>query len=116
MADHQVHSEHGGHSHKADCGHTAVRHAGHVDYVHEGHLHHGHEGHWDECALAITAENPNACTASHVCGGHATGHTHGATCGHEAVPHAGHIDYWVSGHLHHPHGGHCDMHGALSAS
>lgn len=97
------------HAHGAGCSHTAVTHAGHVDYLHDGHLHHPHGGHVDEHEL----EGGGACTPDHACGGHAGGHAHGAGCGHEAVPHAGHTDYIVSGHLHHAHRGHCDDHGPI---
>ena len=41
--------------------------------------------------------------------------THGASCGHESVPHGDHVDYDVGGALHHPHAGHCDLHGLLPA-
>ncbi len=41
------------------------------------------------------------------------GETHGASCGHESVPHGDHVDYDVAGALRHPHGGHCDLHGLL---
>jgi hypothetical protein len=40
-------------------------------------------------------------------------HRHGPSCGHEAVPYGGHVDYLgVSGRLHHPYGNH-DDHGAV---
>jgi len=35
-------------------------------------------------------------------------HKHGPACGHEAVPHGDHTDYF-DGHLHHPHGDHWDL-------
>jgi hypothetical protein len=113
MAKHEVHAGHD-HAHGAGCGHTAVKHEGHVDYLHDGHLHRAHEGHVDECEVAATTANPDACTPQHACEGHAGQHVHGSGCGHEAVPHAGHTDYLVAGHLHHPHGAHCDDHGKLS--
>jgi hypothetical protein len=109
---HSTHSNHT-HTHNAGCGHTAVRHGDHVDYLHEGHLHHPEGAQTRECTLEATAHNPTACTPQHACNSHASGHQHGPGCGHEVVPHAGHMDYLVSGHLHHPHGAHCDDHGAL---
>jgi hypothetical protein len=97
------------HQHGSACGHTAVRHDGHVDYVHDGHLHHMHGDHVDEHVLAVSAANPVQCTSGTKC----SGHTHGPSCGHEAVPHGDHVDYLVEGHLHHPHGDHCDDHGPV---
>ncbi len=64
--------------------------------------------------VAVDASNPAGCTPGHACKGHVAGHAHGATCGHEAVPHGDHVDYLVDGHLHHAHAGHCDDHGALA--
>ena len=104
----QAHHEHG-----PGCGHTAIRHDGHVDYLQNGHLQHPHKGHMNEHAIAVSATNPDACTPAHDCHGHEPGHVHGPGCGHEAVPHGGHIDYLVNGHLHHPHGNHCDDHGPV---
>ncbi len=97
------------HQHGSSCGHIAVRHDGHVDYLHDGHLHHVHGDHVDEHVIAVSAGNPNACTPQHK----SSGHQHGAGCGHEAVPHGDHVDYFVDGHLQHPHGDHWDDHGAL---
>lgn len=113
--EHPTHADHG-HAHGPGCGHTAVVHADHVDYLHDGHLHHPHDGHVDEHALEVAEDNPDRCTPEHGCGGHdaAHAHAHGPGCGHEAVPHADHVDYLVAGHLHHPHGDHCDDHGALT--
>ncbi len=37
-------------------------------------------------------------------------HTHGADCGHPAVPHGDHVDYVHGGHRHAPHGAHYDEH------
>jgi len=105
----QSHANHP-HTHGPSCGHTAVRHAEHIDYVHDGHLHYVHAGHVDEHQL----EGAAPCTPQHACGAHAPDHTHGPSCGHEAVPHAGHTDYLVAGHLHHPHGNHCDDHGPVA--
>jgi hypothetical protein len=109
------HVKHGSHSHShgPNCGHTAVRHNGHTDYLHDGHLHHVHGEHVDDHSIERSAANPSACTPAHRCGAHDTDHRHGANCGHERVPHDGHVDYLVSGHLHHPHDGHCDDHGKL---
>jgi hypothetical protein len=90
-----------------------VKHNGHTDYLHDGHLHSVHGDHVDEHALEINDTNQSACTPNHSCGAHEKAHIHGANCGHEAVPHAGHIDYLVKDHLHHPHNGHCDDHGRL---
>lgn len=110
---HHHHDGHG-HAHGKDCGHTAVKHDGHVDYLHDGHLHHPCEhGSVEEHVLAVSAQNPGACTPSHACGAHDASHQHGPGCGHAAVPHGDHVDYLVNGHLHHPHGGHCDDHGAV---
>jgi hypothetical protein len=108
----QTHSGHS-HEHKTGCGHTAVKHDGHTDYLHDGHLHHKHGEHVDDHQFAITATNPDKCTASHDCAKHDKSHKHGPGCGHEAVPHGGHTDYLVAGHLHHPHGTHCDDHGRI---
>jgi len=74
---------------------------------------HVHEGHVDEHVVAAGKMNPAACTPSHKCSEHEASHTHGAKCGHEAVPHADHVDYVVGGHLHHAHDKHCDDHGVL---
>ena len=101
------------HTHRSGCGHTAVRHGDHVDYLHDGHLHHPHGDHVDEHVIEVSKANPEVCTPDHRCAGHQPDHTHGAGCGHEAVPHGNHVDYLVDGHLHHPHGGHCDAHGPL---
>ena len=101
------------HQHGPGCGHTAIRHEGHVDYLHDGHLcHHGAKG-VEEHRVAVTAQNPSACTPDHSCNEHDRAHKHGPGCGHEAVPHGDHVDYLVGGHLHHPHGGHCDDHGPV---
>ena len=115
MSEHVIHQDHE-HVHGPGCGHTAVKHDGHVDYLHDGHLHHAHEGHYDEHAIEVSAENPDACTPNHDCQAHAADHQHGPGCGHEAVPHGDHVDYLVEGHLHNPHGDHCDDHGPLSAA
>lgn len=115
MTDHHVHADHP-HTHGADCGHIAVAHEGHTDYLHNGHLHHIHDSHIDEHQVAVSAVNPAVCTPQHTCSGHAAGHIHGASCGHEAVPHGDHVDYLVNGHLHHPHGTHCDDHGVLATA
>jgi hypothetical protein len=102
------------HQHGPGCGHTAIEHDGHIDYLHDGHLHHVHGDHVDEHELEANGTNPAACTPQHDCAGHQKAHTHGPGCGHEQVPHAGHVDYLVDGHLHHPHGDHCDDHGRVS--
>jgi hypothetical protein len=99
------------HTHKAGCGHLRVAHEGHEDYLHDGHMHHVHGDHVDDHALAESSGNPAGCTPSHSCSGHAPGHVHGPSCGHERVPHGDHLDYLVDGHLHHAHGQHCDHHG-----
>lgn len=112
MSDHPIHPNHD-HSHGKGCGHIAIAHAGHVDYVHDGHLHRLHDGHVDECVVTVDAINPGACTPSHACNGHPSGHVHAAGCGHESLPHDDHVDYLVGGHLHHPHQGHCDDHGPV---
>ena len=109
---------HGSHPHRHThgCEHRAIAHEGHVDYLHDGHLHHVEHEHVIECLLKEDAANPAACTPQHACGEHDAKHAHGAGCGHEAVPHAGHTDYWVGGHLHHPHGSHCDHHGNVKSA
>ncbi len=109
---HEVHENHP-HQHGADCGHTAIQHDDHVDYLHDGHLHNVHEGHVDEHVLEVNAKNPDDCTNGHDCSGHEADHKHGEDCGHEAVPHGGHVDYLVDGHLHNQDGDHCDNHGAV---
>ncbi len=112
--NHTTHPKHD-HVHGPNCGHLAVQHDGHVDYLHDGHLHRAHDGHVDECVLPESPANPAKCTPKHDCSGHAKDHRHGPGCGHEAVPHGDHVDYFVAGHLHHPHGEHCDDHGPLRA-
>src|SRR5262252_7111590 len=101
------------HIHGPNCGHTAVKHDGHTDYLQDGHLHHAYGEHVDHHEIGVTAANPDKCTPEHNCASHEKTHTHGAHCGHEAVPHGNHIDYLVDGHLHHPHHNHCDDHGEL---
>jgi hypothetical protein len=113
MSHHSTHLEHS-HVHGPDCGHKALQHGDHVDYLHDGHLHHARGNDVDECEISIGKENPDACTPSHQCSGHAQAHVHGPDCGHDAIPHGNHVDYLVAGHLHHPHGGHCDNHGAVN--
>lgn len=112
MRDHHPHDDHA-HVHGPGCGHTAIAHGDHTDYVHDGHLHRAHGDHTDECAIAVDAANPAACTPQHACTSHAADHVHSKDCGHEAVPHGDHLDYLVDGHLHHPHGRHCDDHGRV---
>lgn len=112
MPQHKIHPQHA-HVHGEGCGHAAIRHGDHVDYLHDGCLHTMHGDHVDECVLEVSARNPDACTPAHACAGHEPDHVHGPGCGHEAVPHGGHIDYLVGGHLHHPHEGHCDDHGPV---
>ncbi|MBZ5715879.1 hypothetical protein K7C98_42180 [Nannocystis pusilla] len=73
-----------------------------------------HADHYDEHRLEVSDANPDGCTPEHRCRGHTDGHTHGADCGHPAVPHGDHVDYLVGDHLHHPHGGHCDHHGRVT--
>ncbi|MBS2012858.1 MAG: hypothetical protein JST00_08230 [Deltaproteobacteria bacterium] len=114
MSDHHPHGGDHAHTHGPGCGHTRVSHAGHHDFLHDGHLHHVHGDHVDEHSIDVGADNPSACTPAHACGAHASGHVHGAGCGHEAVPHGDHVDYLVDGHLHHPCTGHCDDHGRLA--
>jgi len=111
----RVHGEHK-HVHGSGCGHTAVKHDGHLDYLHDGHLHHADNGMVSEHEVAGSRDNPAGCTPGHECGSHDSQHVHGAGCGHEAVPHAGHVDYLVGDHLHHAHAGHCDDHGKLQIS
>jgi hypothetical protein len=112
---HQTHEGHT-HQHGNGCGHTAVLHDGHRDYLHDGHLHSVHDGHLDEHRVAVSDRNPAECTPQHDCGGHNGSHRHGPNCGHAAVPHGDHIDYFVAGHLHHPHDTHCDDHGAVEVA
>jgi hypothetical protein len=110
MSEHKVHDDHN-HVHGDGCGHKAIEHNDHVDYLHDGHLHHMHEGHVDEHSL--DSSGSTACTSGHSCSDHDTGHKHGQGCGHEAIPHNGHVDYLVGSHLHSAHEGHCDNHGAV---
>jgi hypothetical protein len=112
MADHKIHAKHD-HQHGATCGHKTIEHEGHKDYIHDGHLHHLHEGHVDEHVLSAGKANPAACTPSHACSAHEAGHAHGATCGHDAIPHGDHTDYVVGDHLHFKHDKHCDDHGKV---
>ena len=111
MTNCNTHSDHE-HKHGPNCGHASISHEGHVDYLHDGHLHHVHGDHIDEHVVAESAANKTSCTPGHKC--HEASHTHGAGCGHEAVPHGDHIDYLVDGHLHRPCGDHCDDHGKLN--
>lgn len=113
MRDHTAHQEHD-HGHVTGCGHTAVQHEGHTDYLHDGHMHHTHGDHVDEHVVADSKQNPASCESGHDCASHSSDHAHGAQCGHEAVPHAGHTDYLVDGHLHSRHDDHCDDHGRLA--
>ena len=115
MSEHRIHTEHP-HTHGPGCGHTAIQHEDHQDYVHDGHLHFLHDGHVDEHVLTIGAGNPADCTPDHSCDSHDSGHQHGPSCGHEAIPHGDHVDYLVNGHLHFPHGAHCDNHGLVQVS
>ncbi len=110
--DHWIHDRHE-HQHGPECGHKTIEHEGHTDYLHDGHLHHVHDGHVDEHVLGAGKTNPAGCTPTHTCTGHDVRHTHGGTCGHDAVPHGDHVDYVVTGHLHHSHDKHCDDHGAV---
>jgi hypothetical protein len=112
-SSHQTHDEHD-HQHAPDCGHTSVQHGDHVDYVHDGHLHRTHSDHIDECRVDASGANPETCTQGHACTDHDSTHRHGKNCGHESIPHGGHVDYLVEGHLHHAHDGHCDDHGPLA--
>jgi hypothetical protein len=110
-----THKEHD-HKHDASCGHKAIKHDEHTDYLHDGHLHHVHGDHVDEHILAENAKNESACTPEHKCSGHESSHSHGPTCGHDAIPHGDHVDYLVEGHLHKPCGDHCDAHGELATA
>ncbi len=94
MSDHKTHDQHS-HVHGSGCGLTAVKHEGHVDYMHDGHLHCAHQGHVDEHALMESGSNPSTCTPTHACGEHDAKHSHGAACGHEAIPHGSHTHYLV---------------------
>jgi hypothetical protein len=115
MTAHQTHEPHT-HVHGDTCGHAAIKHDDHTDYLHDGHLHYRHEGHVDEHQLSTSAKNPSSCTPGHACGGHDKSHKHNTQCGHEGVPHEGHVDYVVAGHLHHAHDAHCDDHGPVAMS
>jgi hypothetical protein len=108
---HTVHEGNHAHVHGEACGHVAVRHDDHIDYLHDGHLHHPHDDHVDEHVVEVDGGHPEGHTEPVPCA-----HTHAAGCGHEAVPHADHVDYLVEGRLHHPHGDHCDDHGPLDAA
>jgi hypothetical protein len=113
---HQIHSGDHIHVHGKNCGHMSVNHEGHTDYIHDGHLHHVHGDHVDDHKIEVSTANPEKCTPNHRCAAHEKSHTHGANCGHEAVPHGKHVDYLVDSHLHHPHGTHCDDHGKLDVA
>ncbi len=112
---HTTHDPHN-HAHVAGCGHSSLQHDDHSDYLHDGHMHHGHDGHFDEHELAASSKNPADCNDGHDCAAHEAAHRHASGCGHEPVPHAGHVDYVVGGHLHNQHGAHCDDHGAVRVS
>lgn len=115
MGDCTKHDGHA-HSHGPGCGHKQIQHGDHKDFLHDGHLHHVHGDHVDEHSLAASKDNPADCTPDHACEGHAADHTHGPSCGHDAVAHGDHVDYVVDGHLHHAHGAHCDDHGRVHVS
>ncbi len=110
-----IHNSHD-HKHSSTCGHLTIEHGDHTDYLHDSHLHRVHGDHVDECNLDASSTNKAECTPDHKCEGHDKDHKHGTGCGHEAVPHAGHIDYLVAGHLHSPCQSHCDDHGALKVA
>ncbi|MCD6727606.1 MAG: hypothetical protein LT070_10275 [Solirubrobacteraceae bacterium] len=112
--EHEIHGGGHEHLHGPGCGHTAVVHAGHIDFLHAGHLHHAHGDHVDDHVIAVDAANPDGCRDAQDGVADEPGHVHGPGCGHEQVPHGGHVDYLVDGRLHHPHGDHCDDHGPLS--
>ncbi|MGZ4789489.1 MAG: hypothetical protein ACXVZV_11490 [Terriglobales bacterium] len=110
----ETHDSHS-HQHGSGCGHTTIQHEGHTDYLHDGHMHNVHEGHVDEHRMAVSNDNPERADGEHRCDCHAKDHTHGAGCGHEAVPHGNHTDYLVEGHLHHQQqGGRCESHGSVN--
>lgn len=111
----KTHSGHA-HHHAHGCGHYEVLHDGHKDHLHDGHLHHQHGDHVDDHVIPVGHSHPEECKPGHECGIHPKGHKHGPGCGHAAVPHGNHTDYWARGHLHHHHGDHCDDHGKLPAS
>ncbi len=92
-----------------------IRHGDHVDYLQHGHLRQmRQDGTMDEHTVPISDVNPEGCSPiSSGSSGHASDHIHGPDCGHEAVPHGGHMDFLVDGRLHHPHGDHCDDHGPV---
>ena len=108
MATHATHDPHE-HRHGTACGHAGTKHDDHTDYLHDGHLHHTHEGHIDEHELSATSANPTNCTSGHDCDGHDASHRHDRDCGHEPVPHAGHVDYVVQGRIHNQHRDHCEI-------
>lgn len=112
MTAHTTHEPHD-HKHGSGCGHPGLKHEDHTDYLHDGHLHHVHESHIDEHELVASGANPADCTSGHQCAGHDASHKHDGGCGHERVPHAGHVDYVVAGHMHNQHAGHCDDHGSI---
>ena len=103
MMDIGTHAPHESHTHVhgAACGHAPVPHADHTDHLHDGHIHHAHAGHYDEALLLTTDIHlPHP--------GH--DHSHGPSCGHEAVTHGDHADYVHDGHRHASHGDHVDEH------
>ena len=95
------------HQHSEFCGHTRIQHGDHVDFLHDGHLHATHGTHFDECVIAVNANNPAECAQAECSCEH-------EGCGHEKVPHGDHHDYLVNGRLHHLHVNHCDDHGAVT--
>jgi len=112
MSDHKSHQGEL-HTHGPGCGHATIGHRGHEDYLHDGRLDHVRGKNVDPHSIDVNDANPAVCTPQHACGGHATEHAHGPSCGHAAVPHGDHLDYLVNGHLHHPCAKHCDDHGAV---
>ena len=105
--NHATHPAHT-HVHSADCGHLAIQHGDHTDYLHNGHLHTAHGDHYDEHIIEISDVNPTTCAPT-VC------ECNHDDCGHAAIPHGDHTDYFYQGRLHHRHNDHCDDHGLLAA-
>jgi len=104
--NHQVHEAHT-HVHSGDCGHKQIMHGDHVDFLHDGHLHAAHNMHFDECSIAVSAENPADCANIECTCGHTAG------CTHETIPHGDHVDHLVGNRLHFSHADHCDDHGEV---
>lgn len=112
LAHDVIHSDHGTHTHGAECGHQAIEHQGHVDYLHDGHMHHGHDGHVHDHTFGVSSTNPTdeALVTKAEDGSHRHG---GDDAMHMVVQHGDHFDRVHNGRLHFVHDDHVDDHGPV---